>query len=40
MSKKATTKEDNMSKELVPVEVIVNKIFLIRGQPACRQAGK
>jgi len=40
MSRIATTKEANMSKELVPVEVIENKIFLIRGQPACRQAGR
>jgi hypothetical protein len=32
MSRKATTKEANMSKELVPVEVIENRIYLIRGQ--------
>jgi hypothetical protein len=29
-----------MSDEIVPIEIIEKKIFLIRGQPACRQAGK
>jgi len=35
-------KEDIMSKELVPQEEIEQRIFIIRGQPACpvcRQAG-